>query len=287
MECESVFCVGGFLLQQVRFTLISEFLQELSNITLHHCQPEEEEASIHRSYSTAISYYHYIVWLWRSTGTIHTPGVSFIPPWIACSSGVYSQYSILHVYVLMVSVQNSQLKNITVYCFLSSLFWCSDAPKSSSSSSSSSLFWRYLQLFSCHLAVWVQKYVGKTQTLLLGESERSRSTLGAIVTQHPHAYKLQFLLLLFLDVLQDHSHTPHSSPPELTNACHDFLRERLKVGCHSGHLTLVPLHTSLLGDVPLVGSGNWEHSWIALHAWTRGFSRYQPFPISHNCLFLV
>ena len=43
----SVFCVDSFLFQQVRFTLISQFLQELSNSTLHQRQ-SEEKALIHR-----------------------------------------------------------------------------------------------------------------------------------------------------------------------------------------------------------------------------------------------
>ena len=50
----SVLCVDSFLLQQVRFTLVSQFLQELSNSTLHQCQPEEEKTSIHRCDSVAM-----------------------------------------------------------------------------------------------------------------------------------------------------------------------------------------------------------------------------------------
>ena len=51
----SVFCVDSFLFQQVRFTLISQFLQELSNSTLHQRQPKEK-ALIHRCDSVFFFY---------------------------------------------------------------------------------------------------------------------------------------------------------------------------------------------------------------------------------------
>ena len=54
----SVFCVDSFLFQQVRFALISQFLQELSNSTLHQRQPEEK-ALIHRCDSVFFSMCNY------------------------------------------------------------------------------------------------------------------------------------------------------------------------------------------------------------------------------------